>query len=71
MCRHHPGSQQEPLRFQPDSGLARWWRTRATGARSATRKTMIVALARKLLIGLWRLVTAGEMPEGLVLRPAL
>jgi transposase len=59
------------LRFQPDSGLARWWRTRTTDARSATRKTMIVALARKLLIGLWRLVTAGEMPEGLVLRPAL
>ena len=59
------------LRFRPDSGLARWWRTRTTDARSATRKTMIVALARKLLIGLWRLVTAGEMPEGLVLRPAL
>ena len=35
-----------------------------------TRKTMIVALARKLLIALWRLVTAGEVPEGVVLRPA-
>jgi transposase len=30
---------------------------------------MIVALARKLLIALWRLVTTGEVPEGVVLRP--
>ena len=58
------------LRFQPDSGLARWWRARTADARGATRKTMVVALARKLLIGLWRLATAGEVPEGLVLRPA-
>ncbi len=58
------------LRFQPDSGLARWWRARTADARGATRKTMVVALARKLLIGLWRLATAGEVPEGIVLRPA-
>ncbi len=58
------------LRFQPDSGLACWWRTRTAGARGATRKTMIVALARKLLIGLWRLATTGEAPEGVVLRTA-
>jgi transposase len=32
---------------------------------------MIVALARKLLIALWRLVTLGEVPEGFILRPAL
>jgi transposase len=31
---------------------------------------MIVALARKLLIALWRLVTIGEMPDGVELRPA-
>ena len=36
----------------------------------ATRKTMIVALARKLLIALWRLVTTGEVPAGVVLRAA-
>ena len=36
----------------------------------AARKTMIVALARKLLIALWRLVTTGEVPEGVILRPA-
>jgi transposase len=58
------------LRFQPDSGLACWWRTRTADARGATRKTMIVALARKLLIGLWRLATTGEAPEGVVLRTA-
>ena len=38
--------------------------------RGGTRKTMIVALARKLLIALWRLVTTGEMLDGIVLRPA-
>jgi transposase len=58
------------LRFQPDSDLARWYRARTADARSATRKTMIVALARKLLVGLWRLVTIGDVPQGVVLRPA-
>jgi transposase len=57
------------LRFQPDSGLARWYRARTTDARGGTRKTMIVALARKLLIALWRLATTGEAPESVVLRP--
>jgi transposase len=58
------------LRFQGDSHLARWYRARTADARGGTRKTMIVALARKLLIALWRLVTTGEAPEGVVLRPA-
>ena len=58
------------LRFQKDSGLAAWYRARTADARGGTRKTMIVALARKLLIALWRLVTTGETPEGIVLRPA-
>jgi transposase len=48
------------LRFQEASGLAQWYRTRTVDARGGTRKTMIVALARKLLIALWRLVTTGE-----------
>jgi DHA2 family multidrug resistance protein len=39
--------------------------------RDAIRKTIIVALARKLLIALWRLVTTGEVPEGVIRRPAL
>ena len=58
------------LRFQADSQLARWYRARTADARGGTRKAMIVALARKLLIALWRLVTTGEAPEGVALRPA-
>jgi transposase len=58
------------LLFQRDSALARWYRARTADARGGTRKAMIVALARKLLLALWRLVTTGETPEGLVLRPA-
>ena len=58
------------LRFQKDSALAQWFRARSTDGRSATRKIMIVALARKLLIALWRLVTMGEVPRGIILRAA-
>jgi transposase len=58
------------LLHQKDSGLAEWYRARTADARGGTRKTMIVALARKLLIALWRLVTTGEAPAGLLLRPA-
>ena len=57
------------LMFQTDSALARWYWRRTAEARGATRKTMIVALARKLLVALWRLATTGEVPEGVVLRP--
>jgi hypothetical protein len=58
------------LLHQPDGALAEWYRRRTVHARGGTRKTMIVALARKLLIALWRLVTTGEAPAGLLLRPA-
>ena len=58
------------LWFQEDSALAQWYRARTIDGRRTTRKVMIVALARKLLIALWRLVTTGEVPEGVVLRPA-
>jgi transposase len=58
------------LRFQKDSALAQWFHARTADGRGSTRKTMIVALARKLLIALWRLVTTGEVPKGVVLRPA-
>lgn len=57
------------LLFQKDSALAQWYRIRTESA-GAKRKTMIVALARKLLIALWRLATTGEVPAGVVLRPA-
>ena len=58
------------LRFQKNSALARWYQARTADRRAGTRKTMIVALARKLLIALWRFVTTGETLEGVVLRPA-
>ncbi len=58
------------LLFQKDSALSQWYRARTTDARGTTRKTMIVALARKLLIALWRFGGTGEVPQGVVLRPA-
>jgi transposase len=58
------------LMFQKDSALAQWFQERTASARRDIRKTMIVALARKLLIALWRYVTTGEVPAGAVLRPA-
>jgi transposase len=58
------------LLFQKQSALVKWFRARTADGRAATRKTMIVALARKLLIALWRLATTGEVPQGVVLRPA-
>ena len=58
------------LMFQKDSALARWFRARTAGPEGVRRTTMIVALARKLLIALWRMVTTGEVPPGVVLRPA-
>jgi transposase len=59
------------LLFQKGSALAQWYRTRTEDARIGTRKTMIVALARKLLVALWRLVRVGEVPEGFALRPIM
>jgi transposase len=58
------------LLFQKDSALAQWFRTRTEGASGARKTKMIVALARKLLIALWRMVTTGELPHGVVLRQA-
>src|SRR5690348_3445999 len=58
------------LRFQKASALAQWYRARTADSRLGTRKTMIVALARKLLVALWRFVTTGETLEGVILRQA-
>jgi transposase len=55
------------LRFQKESALARWYRERTESA-GKRKTTMIVALARKLLIALWRMVTIGEIPAGVTLR---
>jgi transposase len=53
------------LRHQPDCALVRWYRQRVETANGAGKKTFIVALARKLLIALWRFVTEGVVPEGM------
>ena len=58
------------LAWREDSALAQWFQTRAADGHGGTRKTMIVALVRKLLIALWRLVTTGELSDGVVLGPA-
>jgi transposase len=58
------------LRFQGDSALAKWYQARTETAKG-TRKTMIVALARKLLIALWRFATIGTVPDGVALRAAV
>jgi transposase len=58
------------LQYQKDSALSQWFRSRTEGPSGARRTTMIVALARKILIALWRMVTTGEVPEGVVLRPS-
>jgi transposase len=57
------------LVFQKGSALVQWYKARTEGVRAGTRKIMIVALARKVLVALWRLVSIGEVPEGFVLRP--
>ena len=54
------------LIFQKESALAQRYRVATKDARGAIRKTMIVALARKLLIALWRMVTIGEIPRVVV-----
>jgi transposase len=58
------------LRFQPDSALNRWYQERFGHGNSRVRRIGIVALARKLLIALWRYLETGEVPEGAVLKSA-
>ena len=58
------------LLFQKDSELAKWFHARTADGRSGMRKTMIVALARKLIIVLWRMAMTGEVSPGVILRPA-
>jgi transposase len=56
------------LRHQPGSALARWFHERVAGAKGRMRRIMLVAMARKLTIALWRYVTTGAVPEGAVLK---
>jgi transposase len=52
------------LRHQPGSGLSRWFHARVGATRGRLRRVMIVALARKLMVALWRYLTTGTVPEG-------
>jgi transposase len=56
------------LRHQPQSALTGWFQERVGTSRGRTRRTMIVALARKLMVALWRFVTQGLVPEGAVIK---
>ena len=57
-------------RHQPGSALSRWFAERARGQDARRRRALIVALARKLLVALWRYVTTGVVPEGAAFKAA-
>jgi transposase len=57
------------LRHQPGSALSQWFQARAGTATGRVRRIAVVALARKLLVALWRYVTDGVVPEGAVFKP--
>ena len=56
------------LQYQPDSGLSRWFKDRVGAARGRVRRIMLVALARKLIVALWRYLASGVVPEGASMR---
>lgn len=56
------------VRYQPDSALSRWFVGRVGTARGRGRRIAIVAVARKLLVSLWRFVTQGVVPAGAILK---
>lgn len=58
------------LVHQPECALVKWYRKRTVDGRAVTKKTMIVALAHKLLVALWELATLGKVPDGVTLHPA-
>ena len=56
------------LRYQPGSALATWFRERVGALQGRTRRIAIVAMARRLLVALWRYVETGVMPDGTAVR---
>ncbi|MFH0303608.1 IS110 family transposase, partial [Bradyrhizobium sp. 31Argb] len=56
------------LRHQPGSALARWFKERVQRNGGRMKKSTIVALARKLLVALWKFVTAGVVIEGAIMQ---
>ena len=61
----------DSLRFQPHSKLSRWYMERFAGGGSRMRGIGIVAMARRLLIDLWRYLEYGLIPEGARIRPVI
>jgi transposase len=57
------------LRYQPQSALSRWFQARFGGALGRMRRIGIVALARRLVIALWRFAAQGIVPDGAILKP--
>lgn len=58
------------LKHQPDSELSRWFRQRVGDVKGRIRRITIVAMARKLMVALWKYLTTGVVPTGAVLRPS-
>jgi transposase len=56
---------------QPDSALTRWFRERVRDLKGRIRRIAVVALARKLMVALWRYLTTGVIPTGALLHPTL
>jgi transposase len=56
------------LRYQPDSALSRWFEQRVGNMKGRIRRIAIVAMARKLLVALWRYLETGVIPQGAVLK---
>jgi transposase len=59
------------LRHQPGSALTRWFHERVRALKGRPRRVAIVAVARKLMVALWRYLETGVVPTGAVLRPSL
>ncbi len=57
------------LYYQPDSALSKWYQLRFGGNGKRMRRIGIVALARKLLVALWRYLETGAVPDGALLKP--
>lgn len=59
------------ITHQPGSELTRWFRARVGDAKGRVRRIAIVALARKLMVALWRYLETGLVPTGAVMRPSI
>jgi transposase len=58
------------LQHQPQSALSRWFKQRVADQKGVVRRITVVALARKLMVALWRFLTLGVVPDGARLRTA-